>query len=85
MTDSQHSVAYRLGYCAATQAIYNLNERDPFWREARSHDREDIRDAAHPEAFSEALDARGTGLVRDGDYWSNVPCRKCWPSTRPSR
>jgi hypothetical protein len=25
---------------------------------------------------------RGTGLVRDGDYWDNRPCPRCWPSVR---
>jgi hypothetical protein len=25
---------------------------------------------------------RGTGLVRDGDYHNNRPCRTCWPATR---
>lgn len=20
----------------------------------------------------------GSGLKSDGDYWNNVPCRKCW-------
>ena len=42
------------------------------------------REGAHETICKHPI-GRGTGLVRDGDYWSNVPCRKCWPSTRPSR
>lgn len=24
----------------------------------------------------------GSGLVRDGDYWNNVACLRCWPESR---
>lgn len=24
----------------------------------------------------------GSGLVRDGDYWNNRPCPRCWPSAK---
>jgi hypothetical protein len=27
---------------------------------------------------------RGTGLVRDGDYWNNRPCPRCWPAAKSS-
>jgi hypothetical protein len=28
---------------------------------------------------------RGSGLVRDGDYWDNRPCPRCWPTTAKRR
>lgn len=57
MTSAQYDVGYGIGHAAAMAKISDLNERDPFWRSAGTLNGDDLDDMAHPDAFSDALDA----------------------------
>jgi hypothetical protein len=38
------------------------------------------REGAHKTLCEHDI-GRGTGLVRDGNYWNARPCPRCWPTT----
>lgn len=60
-----------------TYAIFSRRER------GRARIMHAVREGAH-ETICQHPIGRGSGLVRDGDYHDNVPCRRCWDAVKES-